>query len=132
MSHGTDTCIPRTQTFNWTHYVTWSRYMYIQNANFKLDVFFYFRKRKRAADILKSSRSVGESKYDFSKILKLKGENGRDVSKKGRPEGISCVHRDPQQHLKTFPNDVDQDAVSSDLPLCIKFQETIFMPFKLF
>ncbi|KAL3868428.1 hypothetical protein ACJMK2_041236 [Sinanodonta woodiana] len=46
-------------------------------------------KRIRASDLMKKCCHAGEGKYDFSKIVALKGGSGRDVTKKGRPPGIT-------------------------------------------
>jgi hypothetical protein len=42
--------------------------------------------RIRSSDLRKGSRFLGRRKYDFRKVVDLKGE--RDATRKGRPEGV--------------------------------------------
>ncbi|CAG2236055.1 unnamed protein product [Mytilus edulis] len=76
---------------------------------------FYFQKRIRSSDLVKSARCVGESKYDFSKIIKLKGATGRDVSKKGRPEGITSTASHVQETSSTSMIVANEDAATQFL-----------------
>ncbi|CAG2205151.1 unnamed protein product [Mytilus edulis] len=68
------------------------------------------KKRIRSSDLLKSSRCVGESKYDFSKVIQLKGAAGRSVSKKGRPEGITSTSISSQETSSTSTIPAIEDA----------------------
>ncbi|XP_071166807.1 uncharacterized protein [Mytilus edulis] len=73
------------------------------------------KKRIRSSDLVKSARCFGESKYDFSKIIKLKGATGRDVSKKGRPEGITSTASHVQETSSTSMIVANEDAGQEDI-----------------
>ena len=93
--------------------VTWTFLSHRMDTYITVMLLFYFQKRIRSSDLVKSARCFGESKYDFSKIIKLKGATGRDVSKKGRPEGITSTASHVQETSSTSMIVANEDAVGS-------------------
>lgn len=54
--------------------------------------------RVRSLDLKKPMRTGSESKYNFKRVLELKGDGSRDSRKKGRPPGI-VSSKAPSSHL---------------------------------
>lgn len=63
-----------------------------------MNINFLFQGRVRSLDLKKPMRTGSESKYNFKRVLELKGDGSRDSRKKGRPPGI-VSSKAPSSHL---------------------------------
>lgn len=73
-----------------------------------MNINFLFQGRVRSLDLKRTMRTGSESKYNFKKVLELKGDGSRDSRKKGRPPGIvpskaPSLHLASEIHINNLP-----------------------------